>query len=476
MLKRALLLAVLVILPVTAALADEITLKDGRVLEGKIIREDELSVTLKLKLGEMTFNRDQIESIEYGPVEEPEQPEDEPESKPRPAIKNEREILSLIRRYVEEDNEESRAHLAEALQPALEADPEIVERAAGNFRKFTTLRTGHTEGSLEVNGVKTEYALFIPSKYDRKKAWPLIVSLHGASGNGPAYIRLWHVPVKGRLDKEQKIKYQQAEVRGYIVVSPTAKADWKWGPAKEADDHILSLIEHVRDTYHVDPDRIYVHGLSMGGFGAWRFGLHFADRFAAIEPRAGSYDFRFLDNAKNLSVYITHGAKDESVSVKHSRDAASKLKELGYDHHYSEIPEGGHQFFIDENPRVLDFFDKRRRNPYPREVVWLADLPAHGRAYWLEIAQFKSPGLARIEGGYDSEANLIEIRTDNVSKLTVYLSRRMVDFTKPVVVKVNGEEKHNALVKPSAATLLEILRTTRDETRLFSAKLEFELK
>ena len=423
-----------------------------------------------------TFPRDRIESVEYGPVAEPGQPEEKTKPGPYPIPGTEKEALILIRRYLREKGEPARQRLAEALTPLLESDPQLVERAAAGFRTYRVRKTGHSQGSLEVNGVKTSYALYIPKKYDPDKACPLILSLHGRNGNGPAYIRLWHVPVKGRLDPEQRNKYQQAEVRGYIVVSPSANPDWNWGPAEEADDHIFALIDRIKDTYHIDPDRIYVHGLSMGGYGAWRFGLHFADRFASIEPRAAGCDLRFLVNAKNLPVYITHGAKDESVPVKHSRDAAARLKDLDYDYHYSEIPEGTHQFFIDENPRVLAFFDKRKRVPCPREVAWLADSPRHGRAYWLEITEFKTDGLAKVEGNYDPKTNTIEIKTENAAGLTVYLNRKMVDYAKPVVVKVNGEEKHNAVVKPSGAIFLDTLRNTRDEGRLFSGKITIEIK
>jgi len=264
-------------------------------------------------------------------------------------------------------------------------------------------------------------------------------------------------------------------VHGYIVAAPSAHEKWKWGPGRKADEHIFALVERVREQYNVDPNRIYIHGLSMGGYGTWRLGMLYADRFAAIESRAAGFDLRLLVNAKNLPVYITHGDQDEKVPVKHSRDAAARLKELDYDYHYSEIAGAKHTYLVDENGKTLKFFNKRKRVPCPREVVWLADLPEHGRAYWLEIGKFKSPGTAKIEGSYDPKTNIIEVKTENVEKLAVYLNRKMVDFTKPVVVKVNGEEKHNAIVKPSASTFLETLRTTRDEARLFSVRLGIKL-
>jgi len=459
-----------------AALGDKLTLKDGRIVEGEIVRETESSITVRMKLGEATFDKDNIKSIEYGPVDHAEKTEEDSEAKPNPRLKSEREAISLIRRYVEEENAETRAKLAESLQKTFETDPEMVERAAGQFRKHSTRRTGHIKGMLEVNGEKTDYALYVPEKYELKKPLPLIVALHGRSGNGPAYVRLWHVPVKGKLPHDQVVKYQQAEVRGYIVVAPTANREWGWGPSKEADEHILRLIEHVRDRYNVDADRIYIHGLSMGGYGAWRFGLHYADRFAAAEPRAGGYDLRFIENAKNLPIYISHGAKDESVPVKVSRDAAAKLKELDYDYHYSEITEGGHQFFIDENQKVLDFFDKKKRDAYPKEIVWIADKQQHGRAYWLKIDEFKSPGFARLEASYDKVSNTVNVKAENVGKLAVFVSGKMVNFAEPVVVRINGVEKHNALVVPSAATLLDELRESGDESRLFMAKLQFEIE
>ena len=382
----------------------------------------------------------------------------------------------MIGKYMREKDETVRKRLADALQPVLETDPALVELAAAGFREYRPRRKGHSSGKLDVCGVKTDYALYVPEKYDLKKALPLLVALHGRTGKGRDYVKFWHYPVRSGVRTTNIDKFQQAEKHGYIVVAPTATEKWKWGPGEEAAEQIFALIERVRDQYHVDPNRIYLHGLSMGGYGAWHLGLHYADRFAAIEPRAAGYDLRFLVNAKSLPVRITHGAKDEKVPVKHSRDAAAKLKELKYDYEYGEVPEGKHSFLVDENDKVLDFFDKRKRVPCPREVVWLADSPEHGRAYWLEITKFKSPGLAKIEGSYDPKTNVIELKTENIARLTIYLNRGMVDFARPVVVKVNGEEKHNAPVKPSAAVFLEVLRTTRDEARLVSARLKLKLE
>ncbi len=465
----------LVLLLAAVALADRIILKDGRVLEGEITQADEKSVTIKLRLGEATFRRDQIASIEYGRIKKPDPAQEKTGPKPYPQPKDEKQVLVLINKYLREKDEAARRRLAEALQPVLETTPELVERAAAGFREYRPRKRGHSSGKLEVNGVKTDYALYVPEVYDPKKSWPLLVALHGRSGRGRDYVKFWHYPVGSGVKPGNIDKFQQAEKHGYIVVAPTATEKWKWGPGKEAAEQVFALIERVRDQYHVDPTRIYLHGLSMGGYGAWHLGLRYADRFAAIEPRAAGYDLRFLVNAKNLPVRITHGAKDEKVPVKHSRDAAAKLKELKYDHEYGEVPEGKHTFLVDENSKVLDFFDKRKRVPCPRDVVWLADSTAYGRAYWLEITKFRTPGSARVEGSHDPKTNVIELKTENVAELTVFLNRGMVDFTKPVIVKVNGEEKHKAIIKPSAAVFLEILRTTRDEARLFSAKLSFQL-
>jgi predicted esterase len=465
----------LVLLVAAVALADKIVLKDGRVFEGKITGATATGVTIKLKLGEATFKRDQIASIEYGEVQKPDPVPEETGQRPYPQPKDEKQILVLINKYLREKDQSARKRLADALQPTLESEPELVERAAAGFREYRPRRKGHSSGKLDVCGVKTDYALYVPEKYDPKKSWPLLVALHGRSGRGRDYIKFWHYPVRSGVKPGNIDKFQQAQKHGYIVVAPTATEKWKWGPGKEAAEQVFALVERVRDQYHVDPNRVYLHGLSMGGYGAWHFGLHYADRFAAIEPRAAGYDQRFLVNAKNLPVRITHGAKDEKVPVKHSRDAAAKLKELKYDYEYGEVLEGEHTFLVDENGKVLDFFDKRKRVPCPRDVVWLADSPAHGRAYWLEITKFESPGLAKIEGSYDPKTNTIELKTKNVAEMTIYLNRNMVDFAKLVVVKVNGEEKHKAAVKPSAAVFLEILRATRDEARLFSMKLRLKL-
>ena len=84
---------------------------------------------------------------------------------------------------------------------------------------------------------------------------------------------------------------------------------------------MLASIRHVKRYYHVDPDRIYLTGMSNGGIGAWLIGMHHAPLFAGIAPMASGLDdllMPFLVNLKNTAIYIIHGAKDQVRPVGYS--------------------------------------------------------------------------------------------------------------------------------------------------------------
>jgi len=110
---------VLAFLITTIALADKLVLKDGRTFEGEITQATATSVTIKLKLGEATFKRDQIASIEYTQIEKPSSAEEKTEPKPYPQPKDEKQVLVLINKYLRENDEAKRKRLADALQPVL---------------------------------------------------------------------------------------------------------------------------------------------------------------------------------------------------------------------------------------------------------------------------------------------------------------------------------------------------------------------
>ncbi len=211
-----------------------------------------------------------------------------------------------------------------------------------------------------------EYALFVPSKYDKDKKTPLVVALHGLGGNPQQFMRM-----RGLTE--------QAEKRGYIVVAPMGYNEKGWygvrglkgakmepenlGELSEKD--VMNVLALVKKNYTVDPDRVYLMGHSMGGGGTWHLGLKYPDEWAALAPIAPAIFGRNpteLEKIKTTPVILVQGDKDALVPVAGARRWADQMKKLEMTHDYIEVAGGDHGSVVGENvPKIFDFFDKHAR-------------------------------------------------------------------------------------------------------------------
>ena len=167
----------------------------------------------------------------------------------------------------------------------------------------------------------------------------------------------------------------------------------------------------MQRAYNVDPDRVHLTGLSMGGGGTWHIGLRYPDRFASISPVCGVADMdlmpwtagwsaldrelmgltgytRIVENASNQQVFVFHGDEDDAVNVTASRkmmEAFEKAGLAGRSAHYFELP-GVTHFAWDFAYRDAALFrrvEAIRRNPFPERVVYSTFSPRYNKAYWL---------------------------------------------------------------------------------------------
>jgi poly(3-hydroxybutyrate) depolymerase len=219
-----------------------------------------------------------------------------------------------------------------------------------------------------------EYRLYVPKSYDKEKAMPLVVLLHGL-GSTP----------------HQVIGYEgitaEAEKRGYIVVAPYGYNTRGWygsrGDGKEGaffgtkDDpsnlgalsqkDVMNVLGIVKKEFHIDEDRIYLMGHSMGGAGTVHLAVTYPDIWAALAPLAPALDDRTsrLEAIKNLPVQLVMGDKDRMVSVSLVRKWVDEMKKLKMDYRYEEIAGGDHVTSIARNAKmiatVFDFFDSKKR-------------------------------------------------------------------------------------------------------------------
>jgi predicted peptidase len=178
-----------------------------------------------------------------------------------------------------------------------------------------------------------KYYIFIPHSYKADKDYPCILFLHGAGETGSDGLK----PVLqgiGNAIKRREDKFQ------FIVVFPQSqKRTWQAGSADA--NRALAILDEVKKQYKVDDKRIYLTGLSMGGFGAWSLAAAHPDRWAAIAPICGGGNVKNAEKIKDIPCWCFCGDKDGKLTDA-CRDMVKALKGAGGEPRYSEFPFVGH--------------------------------------------------------------------------------------------------------------------------------------
>lgn len=199
--------------------------------------------------------------------------------------------------------------------------------------------------------VRMDYLLYLPKDYDSKDQWPLLLFLHGAGERGHDLEQVKrHGPPK-LIDAGKDFPF--------IVVSPQCPTDARWDAQQ-----LSALIDAVEAKYHVDKDRIYVTGLSMGGYGTWALAAHQPERLAAIVPICGGGDPSAAPRLAHLPIWVFHGAKDQAVPLKKSQEMVDALKKAGSDVKFTIYPDAGHDSWTEtyNNPELYEWLLKQKRS------------------------------------------------------------------------------------------------------------------
>ncbi|MDU1892195.1 MAG: prolyl oligopeptidase family serine peptidase [Dysgonomonas sp.] len=159
------------------------------------------------------------------------------------------------------------------------------------------------------------YLLYLPDGYDADSTqWPMMVFLHGVGECGDDVDKIKvHGPPK---------LIEQGKKFPFIVVSPQAP-ERGWRP-----DFIRKLILNLSENYRVDSDRIYLTGLSMGGFGTWQTAQSYPEMFAAILPICGGGSPDRVYGLQHMPVWCFHGDSDDVVNISNSQKMIDALKPL----------------------------------------------------------------------------------------------------------------------------------------------------
>ena len=331
---------------------------------------------------------------------------------------------------------------------------------------------------VDVQGRPYHLALFVPQTYQPSKGYGLVVCLHGAGFSGDAYLERW----QARLAED------------YVLACPTYPGG-AWF-TRRAEELVLATIRSVQRRYHIDPDRIFLTGMSNGGIGTWLIGMHQAPRFAGIAPMAAGLDdvlLPFLANLQSTAVYMIHGAKDQVMPVELSRSISHELSSLGYPHVYREHQRehpmaGGHYFPREELPALVTWFNAQRRNPFPTTIRLVREASHFQSFGWVridatdEIAAFsedlinkrdeltKRRQYAKLEASIVTP-NRIDVATKRVQRYSLFLNEHLIDSTNPLTVVTNGQVTFEGLVTPKVEILLRQARQRQDQRQLYPIHL-----
>ncbi|MCA9114562.1 MAG: prolyl oligopeptidase family serine peptidase, partial [Planctomycetaceae bacterium] len=212
---------------------------------------------------------------------------------------------------------------------------------------------GQAEQTVELQvPAEMRFLLALPEDYeqDQQKKWPLMLFLHGSGERGDNFdlVKVHGPPMQIAAGKKFPM----------IVASPQCPAGKRWQAVT-----LLALIDHLAAKYRVDQDRIYVTGLSMGGFGTWALAAYAPERLAAIVPICGGGERYWARDVKHLPIWAFHGAKDTAVPVERSESMIEAITKAGGKPKLTIYPDAGHNSWkaTYDNPEVYTWLLSQKR-------------------------------------------------------------------------------------------------------------------
>jgi len=400
----------------------------------------------------------------------------------------------LIRQYLNEDDrlrrektfetlrEESRvdasmaANLLARMKPPI-APPPPVEGKPGYYAVETV---GMTRDE------KTIYRVQLPPEYNPYRLYPTIVALHGGGYSADLQLDWW----AGAWDGESRAG--QAARQGYIVVAPEWTAEHQQRYEYSAREHaaVLNALRDACRRFAVDTDRVYLTGHGLGGDAAWDIGLAHPDLWAGVIPISAVSDrfsARYWENARYVPFYVVLGELDGGRLAQNAGPGnLDRYVKRGFNTTVVEFLGRGNEDYYDEILRLFDWMGRFRRDFFPREFACCTMRRWDNFFWWLEVdgmppramvepADWPPPSGTlpiKIEGTINN-TNGIVVRA-GASRVTVWLSPKMIDFQSRSVITVNGQRISgpNQMIRPDLRTMLEDVRLRGDRQHPFWARLD----
>src|SRR6202045_2475407 len=232
------------------------------------------------------------------------------------------------------------------VDPALREDDALLARLAAPASENTGIVHDHNEPSS-----RGGFSLYVPEYYTPDRAWPLVMALHGGSGNGRGFLWSW---------------LRDARSLGVILVAPTATGN-TWALMGEDSDgpNLARILDAVRGRWNVDPARLLLTGMSDGGTFCYVTGLESASPFTHLAPVAATFhplmaEMADAERLRGLPIYLVHGRLDWMFPVQVARQTQGALSAAGADVTYRELDDLSHCYPREMNPAILNWLGGKR--------------------------------------------------------------------------------------------------------------------
>lgn len=420
-------------------------------------------------------------------------------------------ILADLKAFFETDDPARREELARRV----ESDPGYNRASVSGWLQrtdlFEPLDPGRTRIRVAIDdGSTLAVTIRVPNAYDHRRPYPLLYCLHGLRGNADGIIDYVEHQLGEKIDQ-----YLVAAPTGYrqVVIHSTTP------PSSEHPAVLLA----VKRAIHVDSDRVFALGYSRGGHAAWTLAMLHPDEFAGVVPVAGTLLLpggadlfeTFLPNIASTRVFACWGENDvisaDGVTPSEDGGIAGLNRQLGIlaaslqlPLTWFEHPDKGHGD-VDVPRTDLDKLLTATRERYPRKIRHVFRLVYQGRTAWIEAHAWRGswwddkPLKLSFRGDEDPldpevqrqatvrairgrlgelrgeiNAQQIDVYRKKVSELTVWIGDGMIDWTKPVSLKVNGRKAFDGQLTPDLFVCLTQAARTYDFDRLRWAGLRFK--
>ena len=329
--------------------------------------------------------------------------------------------------------------------------------------------------------VPVSYSVLLPIEYNPHHSYPMIVALRPSHLSAKSELNWW-----GRY----KNGPGQSQRRGYIVIAPEylQKGQKAYHDNETAHYAVIQSIRDVRKRFNVDSDRVFLAGHGTGGDAAFDIGMSHPDLFAGVIPIAGktsAFNLHYWENTKDLPWYIVGGELDRDT-LEHNSLVVNRMMRHGYDVIYAEYKGRGYENYYEEIHNLFNWMELQQRLKYPKDIEEKILRPIDNRFYWARTEKFPAQiirpkvvnGKKRIRAKpirfnvNIKVGNIIYVRSGGKIN-TLWLSPKLVDYTKRLKVSINGKPKFNKFLRPDMKAMLDDFRNRGDRQKLFDVRLDF---